>query len=89
MYTYRKIITYLYPFTFSGFGLVNLNVTYSNNGVTDICGFYPGHLSHDGDQVTFYCPPEAHATTVKLQILSNPGQINFLYLCEIEIYRKR
>uniref|UniRef100_K1R5R1 Uncharacterized protein n=1 Tax=Magallana gigas TaxID=29159 RepID=K1R5R1_MAGGI len=46
-----------------GVGLVNLNVTYSNNGVTDICGFYPGLLSHEGDLVSFYCPPKARATT--------------------------
>lgn len=45
--------------------------------------------SRDGDQVLFYCPPEAHATTVKLQIQSKQGQINFLYLCEIEIYQKK
>lgn len=85
---YRQIITYLYPFTFAGFAFVNVNVTYSKNGVTDICGFYPGVLSRNSDQVSFYCPPEAHATTVKLQIQSKPGQLDFLYLCEIEIYRK-
>ncbi|XP_034325582.2 uncharacterized protein [Magallana gigas] len=70
------------------FAFVNVNVTYSKNGVTDICGFYPGVLSRNSDQVSFYCPPEAHATTVKLQIQSKPGQLDFLYLCEIEIYRK-
>lgn len=86
--TYRQIITHLYPFTFAGVGLVNLNVTYSNNGVTDICGFYPGLLSHEGDLVSFYCPPKARATTVKMQVQSKPGQLNFLFSCEVEIYRK-
>lgn len=68
--------------------LVNLNVTYRNNGVTDICGFYPGLLSRDGDTISFYCPPEARATTVKLQIQSKPGQTNELNICAVEIYRK-
>ncbi|XP_052684123.1 uncharacterized protein LOC128164369 [Crassostrea angulata] len=71
-----------------GHRLVNLNVTYSNNGVTGICGFYPGLLSRDGDIILFYCLPEAHATSVKLQIQSNPEQTNVLSLCEVEIYRK-
>nr|XP_034310798.1 uncharacterized protein LOC117684108 [Crassostrea gigas] len=71
-----------------GSALRNVNVTYSKNGVTDTCGFYPGLSSRDSDQVSFYCPPEAHGTTVKLQIQTKPGQIDFFYLCEIEIYRK-
>ncbi|XP_052681721.1 uncharacterized protein LOC128162528 [Crassostrea angulata] len=71
-----------------GVGLVNLNVTYSNNDVTNICGFYPGLLSHEGDLVSFYCPPKARATTVKMQVQSKPGQLNFLFSCEVEIYRK-
>lgn len=72
-----------------GYRLINLNVTYSNNGVTGICGFYPGLLSRDGDHILFFCPLEAHATSVKLQIQSNPEQRNTLNLCEVEIYKKR
>lgn len=67
--------------------LVDLNVTYTNNGVTGICGFYPGLLSRDGDIILIYCPLEAHATSVKLQIQSKPGQLNELNLCEVEIYK--
>lgn len=44
IYTYRQIMPYHYPFTFAGFGLVNLNVAYSNNSFTDICGFHLGLL---------------------------------------------
>ncbi|XP_052683554.1 fucolectin-1-like [Crassostrea angulata] len=68
--------------------LVDLNVTYNNNGVTGICGFYPGLLSRNGDRILFFCPPEAHATSVKLQIQSKPDQRNMLNLCEVEVYKK-
>lgn len=72
-----------------GHRLVNLNVTYNNNGVTGICGFYTGPLSRDGDVITFYCPPGVHASSVKLQIQSKPEQKNVLNLCEVEIDKKR
>ncbi|XP_052681443.1 fucolectin-like [Crassostrea angulata] len=68
-----------------GFRLVNLNVTYKNNRATGICGFNPGFLSRDSDSLLFYCPPEAHATSVKLQIQSKPGQLMEMNLCEVEI----
>lgn len=73
---------------FKGNRWVNLSVTYSKSGVTDICGFYPGLLSREGDSILLHCPPEAHATSVKLQIQSKPGQIDYLNLCEVEIYQK-
>lgn len=73
---------------FKGNRWVNLSVTYSKSGVTDICGFYPGLLSREGDSIMLHCPPEAHATSVKLQIQSKPGQIDYLNLCEVEIYQK-
>ncbi|XP_034309782.2 uncharacterized protein [Magallana gigas] len=68
--------------------LVNLNVTYKNNGVTGICGFYPGLLSHDGDIVLFYCPSEANATSVKLQIQSKSKEFFKQNFCAVEIYKK-
>eukprot|EP00105_Crassostrea_gigas_P041371 XP_019925519.1 PREDICTED: fucolectin-like [Crassostrea gigas] len=69
--------------------LVNVNVTYSIKGVVEICGFYPGLLSRDGDVIMFFCPPEARASSVKLQIQSKSGQVDYLMLCEVEIYRKK
>ncbi|XP_052681441.1 uncharacterized protein LOC128162338 [Crassostrea angulata] len=71
-----------------GHRLVNLNVSYSNNDVIDICGFYPGPSLRDGDIIIFHCPAEAHATSVKLQIQSKLAQQNVLNLCEVEIYQK-
>lgn len=87
MYKHILITSPIYHFILTGFRLVNLNVTYKNNRATGICGFNPGFLSRDSDSLLFYCPPEAHATSVKLQIQSKPGQLNELNLCEVEIYK--
>lgn len=88
-YMLMKLILKSFYFTLTGDRLVNVNVTYSIKGVVEICGFYPGLLSRDGDVIMFFCPPEARASSVKLQIQSKSGQVDYLMLCEVEIYRKK
>lgn len=88
-YMFMKLILKSFYFTPTGDRLVNVNVTYSIKGVVEICGFYPGLLPRDGDVIMLFCPPEARASSVKLQIQSKSGQVDYLMLCEVEIYRKK
>lgn len=53
-YTLAKLMIKSLSSVLIGYRLINLNVTYSNNGVTGICGFYPGLLSRDGDIIMFH-----------------------------------
>ncbi|XP_052702035.1 fucolectin-5-like [Crassostrea angulata] len=72
-----------------GSRLVNLNVTYSNGGQTNSCGYYPGSMAKSGDVILFQCPPDARGSSVKLMVQSPPGIKNYFSLCEVEVYQKK
>ncbi|XP_062603283.1 fucolectin-4-like, partial [Saccostrea cucullata] len=67
--------------------LHNVRVSVTDNGRNISCGFYPGPAAN-GDRILFLCEKETRGNEVTISILSKDGQLDFLNVCEVEIYSR-
>nr|XP_034332174.1 fucolectin-like [Crassostrea gigas] len=65
--------------------LHDVQVNIINNGTEASCGFYKGPADI-GDQISVYCVSSAAGRYVLMKILSQPGIVEYLTVCEVQIF---
>lgn len=77
-------MNYCYIFH-NGERLQYVQVNIINNGMEASCGFYKGPANL-GDRISVYCASGAVGRYVLVTILSQPGIVEYLTVCEVQVF---
>lgn len=67
--------------------LKKLNITVGNTGTENECGYF-GRTAGTSDQILIPCAKGAVGRYVMATIYSNPGMVDILNICEIQVFVK-
>lgn len=65
--------------------LHDVQVNIINNGKEASCGFYKGPADR-GDQIALFCASGTVGRYVLMKILSQPGEADYINVCEVQVF---